>query len=139
MNRPEVNLTMREIAERLSTIEANAANISEDNTDATCRVCEKLRRTLTMLTGTVGFASLLSRALTMAKREAPALSPVWVKEDGSLEGLSGEAALAHPVLIAHLLNLLTIFIGEALTIGLLYEIWPELPGLKVDAPRKESE
>jgi len=130
---------MREIAEQLSAIEAAATNVHEDDSPATCRVCEKLRRPLTRLAGAAGFNSLLSRALTIAQREAPVLNRVHVKENGSLDGLSDEAEASAPVLVAHLLNLLNVFIGEALTMGLLREIWPELPGLKMNAPRKESE
>jgi hypothetical protein len=50
------------------------------------RVCEKLRRPLTTLAGAIGFQSLILRALTLAKREAPSLSAVEVTADGSLTG-----------------------------------------------------
>ncbi len=114
----------RELADRLAVLEA-AASPSDDDLFVTCRICEKLRRSLIGLTGTAGYSSLLSRALTLAKRESPALAEVQTRPDGSLEGLKGEAAKAGPVLIAHLINLLITFIGEALTMRILQNVWPD--------------
>ena len=127
MNPTAVSSETRELAERLVTVEAAAENQSTNDAHARCRVCEKLRRPLITLTGTAGYSSLLLRALTLAKREALALNEVQVKPDGSLEGLDGEAVLAHPILVAYLLSLLITFIGEALTMRLLHDIWPDLP------------
>lgn len=94
------------------------------------RVSEKLRRPLSTLAGTAGFSSLLARALTLAKQEAPTLRAVQVKPDGSLDYLSelqnhvdsDEAA----ALIAQLLGLLFTFIGEGLTLRLMHDVWPDL-------------
>jgi hypothetical protein len=127
MNPTAVRSETRELAERLVAVEAAAKNPSKDDAHATCRVCEKMRGPLITLTGTAGYSSLLLRALTLAKREASALSEVQVKPDGSLEGLDGEAAQAHPILVSYLLSLLITFIGEALTMRLLHDIWPDLP------------
>lgn len=127
MNPTAVSSETRELAKRLVAFEAAAKNPSKDDAHATCRVCEKLRRPLLTLAGTAGYSSLLLRALTLAKRETSALSVVQVKPDGSLEGLDGEAAEAHPILVAYLLGLLITFIGEALTMRLLRDIWPDLP------------
>jgi hypothetical protein len=67
------------------------------------------------------------RVLTLARREAVALDAVSIRDDGSLEGPSTNAAgEGGALLIAQLLGLLMTFIGEALTISLLNEIWPEL-------------
>ena len=119
---------MRDLAERLVAFEAAETTISPADSVATCRVCEKLRRPLSALTGAAGFSSLLARALTLAKRECPALGAVGVNPDGSLDGLVGEAARASSVLVAHLLDLLATFIGETLTMRLLHDVWPDLPG-----------
>lgn len=127
----------RELAEKLVALEAASQSISTSDRLATCRVCEKLRRPLVMLTGTAGYSSLLSRALTLAKRESPILNAVQVRPDGSLEGLEGEAAQAHPMLVGYLLSLLITFIGETLTMRLLHDIWPDLPGLDLNSPGKE--
>ena len=127
----------RELAEQLVAFEAGSQSVSRADRHATCRVCEKLRRPLVTLTGTAGYSSLLLRALTLAKREAPALSAVQVKPDGSLEGLEGDAAQAHPILVGYLLGLLITFIGETLTMRLLHDVWPDLPGLNLNPLGKE--
>jgi hypothetical protein len=93
------------------------------------RVCEKLRRPLTTLAGAIDFQSLMLRALTLAKREAPSLSAVEVTADGSLQDGDVEPNLDNHddggvLLVAHLLGLLFTFIGEALTLRLVHDIWP---------------
>ena len=128
MNRAGVSIETRRLAERLIALEAAAESSSREDAFSTCRVCEKLRRALSALTGTAGFSSLLSRALTLAKREAPMLNVVQVNMDGSLEGLEGDITKANTVIIAYLLNLLTTFIGDALLMRLLHDVWPDVPG-----------
>lgn len=137
MSRSHIRPETRELAQRLVAHEASSQSVSKVDRLATCRVCEKLRRPLVTLTGTAGFSSLLSRALTLAQRESPALSAVQVKPDGSLEGLEGEAAQAHPILVGYLLSLLITFIGETLTMRLLHDIWPDLPGIDLNPPGEE--
>jgi len=105
---------------------------------AVCRVCDKLRRPLTTLTGAAGFRSLLSRALTLAKQESPVLGAWEVKTDGSLQGLNGEAAQSGDVLIAHLIGLMITFIGESLTLRLLHDVWLDLPDSENKLERDES-
>ncbi len=97
------------------------------------RVCEKLRGPLGKLIGVDGFRSLLSRALALTCGQVLWLCALQIKADGSLEGLDElEAELApraitegEVVLVGQLLGLLVIFIGPALTLGLLREIWPK--------------
>ena len=117
------------------------------------RVCERLRVPLSKLAGTAGFATLLSRALALAKAQAPSLSPLRVREDGSIQptdqpspqnpGTPGSPAnLALPdtdaavVLIAQLLGLLITFIGEPLTLRLVNDVWPDL---STDAKNSQEE
>jgi hypothetical protein len=124
----------RDLARRLLVYETAIGTLPPVGLAATFRVCEKLRRPLTALAGAAGFHSLLSRALTLAKRESPSLSLVQVKADGSLDssfedGLVGsnpdKADLeAEKGLVAHLLGLLFTFIGAALTLRLIHDIWP---------------
>lgn len=99
------------------------------------RVSEKLRQSLSALVGVVGFRTLLARALTLAKAEAPILGTLKISNDGSLEGFPSarEAPLgaaqidgAGAVLVGHLLALLCIFIGESLTLRLVQDVWPEV-------------
>jgi hypothetical protein len=100
---------------------------------ASLRVYEKLRRPLCALAGVAGFQSLASRALTLARAEAPSLSAVQVTADGSIQGLgelspqsdTDHAGEGGAILIAQLLGLLRTFIGEALTLRLVRDLWPD--------------
>jgi hypothetical protein len=121
------------LAQRLLAYEAVTGENSEPAEAAAFRVCAKLRLPLTTLAGVAGFRSLLSRALTLARAEAPSLSAVQVASDGSLKGLDELVAQADKkqardegaILIAQLIGLLLIFIGEGLTLRLVQDVWPE--------------
>ena len=123
----------RHLAQRLLTYEAVAGENSEPAESAAFRVCAKLRRPLITLAGVAGFRSLLSRALTLARAQAPSLSAVRVAADCSLQGLDELASLTDEkqsrdggaILIAHLIGLLLSFIGEGLTLRLVQDVWPE--------------
>jgi hypothetical protein len=122
----------RYLAQRLLTYEAVAAGNSDPAESAAFRVCAKLRRPLTTLAGVAGFRSLLSRALTLARADAPSLSAVQVGADGSLRGLDElepqinkeQAREGGALLIAQLIGLLLTFIGEGLTLRLVQDVWP---------------
>jgi len=121
------------LAQRLLDYEAVAGKNSEPSESAAFRVFAKLRRPLITLAGVAGFRSLLSRALTLARTEAPSLSAVQVAVDGSLKGLDELASQADKqqarnegaILIAQLIGLLLTFIGEGLTLRLVQDEWPE--------------
>jgi hypothetical protein len=125
---------MRDLAYRLLVYEAGAGNVSEPLESPTLRVYGKLRQSLGEFVGVAGFQSLASRALALAKPEAPSLSETQVSGDGALHGLgeietqidmnkdvAGEGGI---ILIARLLGLLRLFLGEALTLNLLRNAWP---------------
>ena len=125
---------MRDLAHRLLIYEAGAAKGSGPIKSPSIRVYEKLRQSLSVFAGVAAFESLAFRALTQAKSEAPGLWAVQVAADGSLQGL-GEfesqididkdlAGEGEVVLIACLLGLLRIFLGEFLTLSLLRSAWP---------------
>lgn len=124
---------MRDLARRLLAYESVPGENSVPTEAATLRVHEKLRRHLASLAGVAGFQSLASRALALARAEAPSLYRVQVLTDGSLQHLeelepltdrhqNGEEGI---ILIAQLLGLLNTFIGTALTLRLLKDIWPD--------------
>jgi len=125
---------MRDLANRLIAYEGGAGNGSEPMGSPTLRVYEKLRQSLGEFVGVAGFQSLATRALTLARPEAPSLSAALVTADGVLKGLgktenrfdngSDLAGEGGVILIARLLGLLRIFIGEALTLSLLRNAWP---------------
>lgn len=121
------------IAKRVMAEELRLGGSSASAGRAAFRVCEKLRPPLCSLIGVLGFRSLSSRALTLAKAEIPWLGGVEIGADGVV-GLSvelqaqldgGEAARGGIALIVQLLGLLATFIGEALTLRLVQNIWPE--------------
>ena len=130
---------MRDLSQRLLAYEAFAGETSEPADSATIRVYQKLRQGLGEFAGVAGFQSLASRALALARTEAPSLNAVRVSADGALHGLdkiehqfdidkiragefpAGEGGI---ILIARLLGMLLIFLGEALTISLLRTAWP---------------
>jgi hypothetical protein len=130
---------MRDLAHRLLVYEAGAGETSEPTESPTLRVYERLRQGLGEFAGVAGFQSLASRALALARIEAPSLSAARISADGALEGLgeiehqmdtdrdraaeyaAGEGGI---ILISRLLGLLLIFLGEALTLSLLRATWP---------------
>jgi len=131
--------TMRDLAHRLLVYETGTGKASEPLESPALRVYEKLRQSLSAFAGVAAFQSLAFRALTQAKSEAPDLWPVQVAADGSLQGLgefepqidmdkdpTGEFPVDDGgiVLIARLLGLLLLFLGEALTLSLLRNAWP---------------
>jgi hypothetical protein len=130
----------RDYARRLIALEAARDEPPVGGGSAAVRVCEKLRVPLAKLAGTEGFRSLLSRAVALAKSEAPALDAVVVRADGSLEGLDGAGhdrdagarGEAGGVVVAQLLGLLVTFIGEPLTLRLVRDAWPEVPAAGAD-------
>ncbi len=123
----------RDLAQRLLAHENAAGKTSEPTQFAAFGVCERLRQPLITLVGVAGLRSLLSRALTLARAEAPSLSAVQVAADGSLKGLDelasqtdkGQARDEGAILIAQLIGLLLTFIGEGLTLRLVHDVWPE--------------
>jgi hypothetical protein len=124
----------RDLALRLLAHESVAGKTSEPTEFAAFRVCETLRQPLCALAGVAGFRSLLSRALTLARAEAPSLSTVQVAGDGSLQGLGELRPQTDPdktreagvILITHLLGLLVRVVGEAMTLQLVTsEILPD--------------
>jgi hypothetical protein len=118
---------MRDLARRL-LVSTQAA--TGPNSNAALQVTEKLRASLTRFAGAAGFASLLGRALVLARGDAPVLHAVKVGADGQLEGFEqivadmNTAEMAAESLVAHLLGLLVTFIGEPFTLTLVREAWP---------------
>jgi hypothetical protein len=124
---------MLDLARRLLAFEAVAGKPSESAEAAAVLVYEKLRYSLSTFAGVAGFQLLASRALALARTKAPNLSAVQVTADGFLQGLGeleprmnqdqdGQGAV---ILIAQLLGLLCTFIGAALTLQLVQDVWPD--------------
>ena len=128
MGRTGVSATAQYLAQRVMEHEAALeGSLHAENTD-TCPVCEKLRIFLSTTLGLDSYRVLLARALTSAKHEAPTLAAVSVRDDGSIEGLTGEAATASIVLVAHLLGSMETVVGEIVTRWIMSDLWPEVCG-----------
>ena len=133
MSKGGVSSTTRDLAERLVAYEATLDRTLQGENSDTCHVCEKLRRSLESLLGPDAYSSLATRALALARLEAPVLDSVRVRENGSIKGLTGEATKANGILIAHLIGLMERFIGHTVTLWLLDDIWPTLPASRGNA------
>jgi hypothetical protein len=121
-------------ARHLLTYQAAPGAVSVQTETATFLVYEKLHQQLRTPIGTGGFQALASRALTLARSEAPSLNAVQITAEGCLRGLGeleeqmnldqcGEAGV---IFIAHLLGLFLTFLGAATTRRLVQDIFPHL-------------
>lgn len=124
---------MRDVARWLVAEEFRSAGSSGTKSQAAFRVCEKLRLPLSTLVGTEGFRSLLYRALILARAGAPRLGALQVNRDGTLRLAVGpefppeapDTAADGEALIEQLLELLVSFVGAALTLRLVHDVWPK--------------
>ncbi len=121
-----ISPTSQELTQRVIAYEGSEAHT---DTSAGFRACDKLRRPLSTLLGTLGYRALVLRALTLARRESSQLESVRVKEDGSLDKIEPTSAVAGTVLTEQLIGLLLSFVGEAITLRLLHDVWPDLGDL----------
>ncbi|MGI4757668.1 MAG: hypothetical protein ACRYGF_12565 [Janthinobacterium lividum] len=123
----------QKLAQRLLALEVDSRKPHAADAGVDFRVYDKLRRPLSSLTGTTGFAALASRALTLTKAEVPGLADAKIGEDGCFEHLSeieprlnaDEAARGEAVLIGNMVDLLCTILGEALTLRLIQDVWPD--------------
>jgi hypothetical protein len=66
----------------------------------------------------------MRRAIALSRTEYPSLEGRTLGKDASIASLEGVSPEAGLLLAAQLLDLMTTFIGEALTLSLLADIWP---------------
>lgn len=120
------------LARRLINEESRSGEAENSGGRPAFRVCEKLRRPLSTLAGAAGFRSLVARALTLAKLDAYWVEGIKVNPDGSFHYTAeivakletSQAADAGSAVVTQLLGLLITLIGEALTLRLVYDVWP---------------
>ena len=130
----------RGIAARFVAYETNENTLLENKSPFSFPVIEKLRPHLAGLMGKIGFNALLSRAFSIAGREAAWLQGLHVTLEGNLEGRDKPVEGLSPaeilegrlVLVATLLGLLETFIGEGLTFRLMRDVWPHLSRSEYD-------
>lgn len=130
MTRNGTKAGQRDLAQQLVEYEDR---FRPDDASQTQPVIERLKPSLVPLVGKMGFCSLLARALMLAKRESPFLRDTRIEDDCRLNGLPADDSSGMVVLIAHLIGLLTTFMGQTLTLRLLRNTWPELPSLQEDS------
>ena len=127
MNRATPKL--RDFAQRLIAMEAMETKSSATKPPTAFAVLEKIRPHVAQVVGDLGFRAVLLRALVRANAQVH-LQPV-----GSFEGLDELEAKVGPkeitegrvVLLAELLDLLTVLIGERLTLQLVRQALPNCP------------
>lgn len=125
---------MRSIARQLIAFEAPVNASAEAGSPSAFRIIDKLRPHFSQLMGRGGFKALLARALVLAAAEVSWLATVQVDANGELEGLAvaqatvvgGNDAEGEVALVSQLLGLLVAFIGPALTLRLINQLWPQL-------------
>ena len=120
----EPRVAMKELAQRLIAFEEASDLGSNPGPNAAFRTLIKLRLLLVRFSGLDGFAALMRRAITLSRIENPSLEGCTLGKDGSIESLEEISVEAGLSLAAQLLDLMTTFIGEALTLRLLADIWP---------------
>jgi hypothetical protein len=140
----EATIPGLELARRVLEREKNESGGTA--ADAAVSAAEKLRGHLTKFVGGAGFHALLARALALARAEVPWLQRVELKPDGTLEGLR-EAMVRLPdetaeneaaILLAHLVGLLVVFVGDQITLSLVQGVWPGVGAGDVQVAAEES-
>ena len=145
MNHTPAN-EMSGIARRLIAGEFRAGPSDDSKGRAAFRVCEKLRRSLSVFVGIAGFRSLLARALALARAQDPWLDELQIDADGGIgfppereaQLDSREGADAGALLIATFLNLLVIFIGKTLTLHLVQDLGTVSPANDSRTPKTDK-
>jgi hypothetical protein len=118
----------KEFAQRLLGFEKALGKTDGENR-AVFRVCEKLRGPLGKRLGIDGFRSLLARAQILAGADVSWILTLTIGADGSLDGPKAKldartVAEGEVVLVGHLLALLVLLVGPAVTLQLLHDVWP---------------
>ena len=132
MNRATPKL--RDFAERLILFGVIETKASATKPPAVFTVIENLRPSLAQVVGDLGFSAVLSRALAVAGADVAWLRAVYVKPDGSMDGLDdleakvdrNEIAEGRVVLLAEFFNLLVELIGERLVLQLVHQAMPKV-------------
>jgi hypothetical protein len=101
------------------------------------QVCQKLSRRLSRWVSADGSRAIVSRAVHMARVEFRFLDgvSVGIPPEACLVGLhesirdveAGKAGAAVLAVLSAMLDLLVGFLGEELTLGLVQDIWPDVP------------
>lgn len=129
-------IAVGELARRLVKYEAGGSLNSATAAVAVETACGRLQVDLTGTFGSGGVTALLGRALSLARREHPLLAEVTVDPastacftglDSALAaGSDEEATAAATSILAHLLGLLVVLVGEELCMQPVRKLWPHV-------------
>lgn len=149
---PEVSTAAHALARRVLLHDAGEHPEPAALAEAVERADARLRARLVDLVGLSGYTTLVDRAVRLAQTEVPVLERVTVDAgatggaggaggaggEGILRGVrdvveSARASGGDPraaeagltAILAHIIGLLVIFIGEDLALRLVHEAWPE--------------
>ena len=134
----EAPLAARVLARRVLLHEAGGRTEPAVLAEAAERIDARLKGRLGGLIGLTGYTILAARAVRLARAEVPALEGVVVDTgaEGGLRGVrafalssagnAGAAEVGLSALLAHVIGLLSTFIGEDLAVRLVRDTWPEL-------------
>jgi Asp/Glu/hydantoin racemase len=117
-----------------------SSNDQEGLIAASTRVTNKLGQRLSKIIGLEGYRTLLTRAVKLTALQHPTFATVSVAVDGALfvpatTTVSDEEA--YIALVEHTFELLTTFIGDDLTLRMVFAVWPDFPLYAEDG--KEAE
>ena len=90
------------------------------------RVFEALRIRLSAILGANGYAMLLTRCITLSRRNFPALATVTPDATGSVTGRLAATADAYAAILTQFATLLVAFIGADLCDNLLQAVWQDI-------------
>lgn len=124
------------LARRIVEDEATREPSSAHDADPILRICDKMHPPLSRLAGTISYRALLSRALALAQPRARTLGALRFESHGRLvfDPEHPDAEFLNPetvredgvILVAAFLHLLETLIGEALTVRIIRQVWPEV-------------
>lgn len=127
--------SIMELARQLLSFEATQCPGQDTSGRAIENIYIKLGARLTVLIGQRGFVALVERALHLARRETPTLAALSIDPHppNNLAGArevanvrADDAETPFVGVVAHLIWLLMSFIGEHLSMQLIFGIWPHL-------------
>ncbi len=137
---------IEELASRLIQFERSKIVNINDDFGPIIAVFESIRHSISKVSGSGGYHSLLRRALDMAKVKAPSLEMIRIGEKSVLEmndGISTDYKQltnekAGLVLLTQFLGLLALFIGESMAFSLVEESWTSSTSERVIAIVKDK-
>jgi hypothetical protein len=107
------------------------------------RIAKALHERTGKVVGSGGFDVLFARALVLARRRHPILASVSAAPGGALSDSAdkSDAAAMQPAIVAvfaTFVELLSVLIGEDLTLRLVRDAWPETSGIEPSLPDEEK-